>query len=110
MIGVLFDGLAYGALLFLVSVGLSVTMGLMNFVNLAHGAFAMAGGYVCAVAMARWSARSVRPARSSSVETNSAPATSADSSTSAMIAAGSAKPPRSACAMRVELIGFSRAR
>ncbi|HET7400801.1 MAG TPA: branched-chain amino acid ABC transporter permease [Usitatibacter sp.] len=54
MIGVLFDGLAYGALLFLVSVGLSVTMGLMNFVNLAHGAFAMAGGYVCAVAMARW--------------------------------------------------------
>lgn len=36
-IGVLFDGVAYGALLFLISVGLSVTMGLMNFVNLAHG-------------------------------------------------------------------------
>lgn len=47
MIGVLFDGVAYGALLFLISVGLSVTMGLMNFVNLAHGAFAMVGGYVC---------------------------------------------------------------
>ena len=53
MIGVLFDGVAYGSLLFLVSVGLAVTMGLMNFVNLAHGAFAMAGGYVCVVAMTR---------------------------------------------------------
>ena len=51
--GVLFDGIAYGSLLFLVSLGLSVTMGLMNFVNLAHGAFAMAGGYVCVVAMTR---------------------------------------------------------
>jgi branched-chain amino acid transport system permease protein len=51
--GVLFDGIAYGSLLFVVSVGLSVTMGLMNFVNLAHGAFAMAGGYVCVVAMTR---------------------------------------------------------
>ncbi|HLS51777.1 MAG TPA: branched-chain amino acid ABC transporter permease [Burkholderiaceae bacterium] len=46
-IGVLFDGVAYGSLLFLISVGLSVTMGLMNFINLAHGAFAMVGGYVC---------------------------------------------------------------
>jgi branched-chain amino acid transport system permease protein len=51
--GVLFDGVAYGALLFVVSLGLSVTMGLMNFVNLAHGAFAMAGGYVSVVAMTR---------------------------------------------------------
>ena len=49
--GVLFDGIACGALLFLVSVGLSVTLGLMNFVNLAHGAFAMLGGYVCVVSM-----------------------------------------------------------
>ncbi|MDQ0314712.1 branched-chain amino acid ABC transporter permease [Amorphus orientalis] len=48
---VVFDGLAFGALLFLISVGLSVTMGLMNFVNLAHGAFAMAGGYAAAVLM-----------------------------------------------------------
>ncbi len=47
LIGVLFDGLAYGSLLFLISNGLSVTMGLMGFVNLAHGAFAMLGGYVC---------------------------------------------------------------
>jgi branched-chain amino acid transport system permease protein len=44
--GVLFDGLAYGMLLFVLSVGLSVTLGLMNFVNLAHCAFAMFGGYV----------------------------------------------------------------
>jgi branched-chain amino acid transport system permease protein len=54
MAGVLFDGVAYGSLLFLVSLGLSVTMGLMNFVNLAHGAFAMAGGYVAVVAMTRF--------------------------------------------------------
>ena len=54
MFGVLFDGIAYGSLLFLVSLGLSVTMGLMNFVNLAHGAFAMAGGFVCVVAMTRF--------------------------------------------------------
>jgi branched-chain amino acid transport system permease protein len=54
VIGVVFDGLAYGSLLFLVSLGLSVQMGLMNFVNLAHGAFAMAGGYVCVVAMTRF--------------------------------------------------------
>src|SRR5690349_4652420 len=46
-IGILFDGVAYGSLLFLISVGLSVTMGMMNFINLAHGAFAMVGGYVC---------------------------------------------------------------
>jgi branched-chain amino acid transport system permease protein len=54
LLGVLFDGLAYGMLLFLVSVGLSVTLGLMNFVNLAHGAFAMLGGYVCVILMQRW--------------------------------------------------------
>ncbi|HEX4781238.1 MAG TPA: branched-chain amino acid ABC transporter permease [Usitatibacter sp.] len=53
-IGVLFDGVAYGSLLFLVSLGLSVTMGLMNFVNLAHGAFAMAGGFVTVLAMTRF--------------------------------------------------------
>jgi branched-chain amino acid transport system permease protein len=53
LIGVLFDGIAYGSLLFLISVGLSVTMGLMNFVNLAHGAFAMLGGYVCVTLMLR---------------------------------------------------------
>jgi len=45
----LFDGIAYGMLLFVLACGLAVTLGLMNFVNLAHGAFAMAGGYICAV-------------------------------------------------------------
>ena len=44
-VSILFDGLAYAMILFIISVGLSVTMGLMGFVNLAHGAFAMAGGY-----------------------------------------------------------------
>jgi branched-chain amino acid transport system permease protein len=46
IISILFDGLAYAMFLFIVSVGLSVTMGMMGFVNLAHGAFAMAGGYL----------------------------------------------------------------
>ncbi len=53
VVGVLFDGIAYGSLLFIIAVGLSVTLGLMNFVNLAHGAFAMLGGYVCVVSMTR---------------------------------------------------------
>jgi branched-chain amino acid transport system permease protein len=51
-IGVLFDGFAYGMLLFLLSVGLSVTLGMMNFVNLAHGSFAMLGAYVAVTLMA----------------------------------------------------------
>jgi branched-chain amino acid transport system permease protein len=49
----LFDGIAYGMLLFILAVGLSVTMGLMNFINLAHGAFAMVGGYITVVLMQR---------------------------------------------------------
>jgi branched-chain amino acid transport system permease protein len=49
--GVLFDGLAYGMLLFLLSVGLSVTLGMMNFVNLAHCSFAMVGGYATVTLM-----------------------------------------------------------
>src|SRR5437667_883289 len=51
LLGVLFDGLAYGMLLFLLSVGLSVTLGMMNFVNLAHCTFAMIGGYVTVTLM-----------------------------------------------------------
>src|SRR5437588_7501635 len=51
LFGVLFDGFAYGMLLFLLSVGLSVTLGMMNFVNLAHCAFAMLGGYVAVTLM-----------------------------------------------------------
>lgn len=56
-ISLLFDGFAYGMLLFVLSVGLSVTLGLMNFVNLAHGSFAMVGGYVTVILMrqADWS-------------------------------------------------------
>jgi branched-chain amino acid transport system permease protein len=49
--GVLFDGVAYGMLLFLMSVGLSVTLGMMNFVNLAHCSFAMLGAYVVVTLM-----------------------------------------------------------
>ena len=52
-LSIAFDGLAYAMMLFIVSVGLSVTMGLMGFVNLAHGAFAMAGGYALVTLMAR---------------------------------------------------------
>lgn len=46
---ILFDGVAYGMLLFLLACGLAVTLGLMNLVNLAHGVLAMAGGYVTVV-------------------------------------------------------------
>ena len=53
-VSILFDGLAYAMFLFIVSVGLSVTMGLMGFVNLAHGAFAMAGGYIVLSATRAW--------------------------------------------------------
>lgn len=52
--GVLFDGFAYGMLLFLLSVGLSVTLGMMNFVNLAHCSFAMVGGYATVTLMNRF--------------------------------------------------------
>ena len=52
--GVLFDGFAYGMLLFLLSVGLSVTLGMMNFVNLAHCAFAMLGGYATVTLVNRY--------------------------------------------------------
>jgi branched-chain amino acid transport system permease protein len=54
LLGVLFDGLAYGALLFVISVGLSITLGLMGFNNLAHGVFAMAGGYILVTLMSRF--------------------------------------------------------
>jgi len=50
---ILFDGVAYGMLLFVLACGLSVTLGLMNFVNLAHGSFAMAGGYITLVLVNR---------------------------------------------------------
>jgi len=53
MLTILFDGIAYGMLLFVLAVGLAVTMGLMNFINLAHGAFAMTGGYITVLLMQR---------------------------------------------------------
>jgi branched-chain amino acid transport system permease protein len=53
MLTLLFDGIAYGMLLFVLALGLAVTMGLMNFINLAHGAFAMAGGYLLVILMQR---------------------------------------------------------
>jgi branched-chain amino acid transport system permease protein len=53
MLTLLFDGIAYGMLLFILAVGLAVTMGLMNFINLAHGAFAMVGGYITVLLMQR---------------------------------------------------------
>ncbi len=54
MLTILFDGIAYGMLLFVLACGLAVTLGLMNFINLAHGAFAMAGGYLTVVLMNRY--------------------------------------------------------
>jgi len=54
IISILFDGLAWAMFLFIISVGLSITMGLMGVVNLAHGAFAMAGGYLVITATAGW--------------------------------------------------------
>lgn len=54
MLTILFDGIAYGMLLFILAVGLCITMGLMNFINLAHGAFAMVGGYLTVVLMQRF--------------------------------------------------------
>ena len=53
LISIVFDGLAYAMILFIISVGLCVTMGLMGFVNLAHGVFAMAGGYIAVTLMSR---------------------------------------------------------
>jgi len=51
VVSIVFDGVAYAMILFIISVGLSVTMGMMGFVNLAHGVFAMAGGYFTVSAM-----------------------------------------------------------
>ena len=49
LLTVMADGIAFGMVLFLFSIGLSITLGLMRFINLAHGAFAMCGGYVLVV-------------------------------------------------------------
>ncbi|GGX00229.1 branched-chain amino acid ABC transporter permease [Pigmentiphaga litoralis] len=54
LIGVFIDGLSYGAMLFVIAIGLSITLGLMGFVNLAHGAFAMFGGYFMVTLVGRY--------------------------------------------------------
>ncbi len=54
LVSVLFHGIAYGMILYVISVGLSVTMGLMGFANLAHGVFAMAGGYILTSSISRF--------------------------------------------------------
>jgi branched-chain amino acid transport system permease protein len=54
LVSMLLGGMAAGMVLFIVSVGLSVTMGLMGFVNLAHGGFAMLGGYAIVLSMKHW--------------------------------------------------------
>ena len=54
VVSVAFHGTAYGMILYVISVGLSVTMGLMGFVNLAHGVFAMAGGYILTSTVSRF--------------------------------------------------------
>ena len=54
LVSVAFHGVAFGMILYVISVGLSVTMGLMGFTNLAHGVFAMAGGYVLVSALAKF--------------------------------------------------------
>jgi branched-chain amino acid transport system permease protein len=51
LINILISGVAFGILLFLMAGGLSITLGLMNFANMAHGSFAMLGGYVAVTGM-----------------------------------------------------------
>ena len=48
-----FNGLSYGALLFLLASGLSLIFGVMRVVNLAHGSYFMLGGYVAVSVMWR---------------------------------------------------------
>ncbi len=55
LVSVAFHGLAFGMILYVISVGLSITMGLMGFTNLAHGVFAMAGGYILVTALSKYS-------------------------------------------------------
>ena len=54
VVNIAFNGLVFAMVLYLISVGLSVTMGLMGFVNLARGVFAMAGGYVVTSLTKQW--------------------------------------------------------
>lgn len=49
----LLNGVQLGMLLFLLSAGLTLVFGIMNFINLAHGSFYMLGAYFAAAALAR---------------------------------------------------------
>ena len=55
LVSIAFSGTAYAMVLYMTSVGLSVTMGLLGVANLAHGAFAVAGGYFLVMIMGRLS-------------------------------------------------------
>ncbi len=57
LLSILMDGLSYGMVLFMISVGLSITMGLMRVVNLAHGVFALLGGCLVTVGATRFELR-----------------------------------------------------
>ncbi len=54
IVSILFHGLANAMILYIIAVGLSVTLGLMGFVNLAHGMFAVGGGYLAVTMMGSW--------------------------------------------------------
>jgi branched-chain amino acid transport system permease protein len=54
LVSVAFHGIAFGMILYVISVGLSITMGLMGFTNLAHGVFAMAGGYILVTSLSKF--------------------------------------------------------
>jgi branched-chain amino acid transport system permease protein len=54
LVSLAFYGTAYGTVLYFLAVGLSVTLGLMRFINLAHGVFAMTGGYITVTLMSRF--------------------------------------------------------
>lgn len=53
-LAILIDGLSYGMVLFIISIGLSITMGLLRVINMAHGGFAMIGGFIAAFVMSRF--------------------------------------------------------
>jgi len=54
---IMIDGIAYAMILFMITVGLSIALGLMHVVNMAHGAFAMLGGFAAVTLMNRASWR-----------------------------------------------------
>ena len=55
-LAILIDGVSYGMVLFIISIGLSITMGLLRVINMAHGGFAMIGGFIAAFVMSRFGA------------------------------------------------------